>query len=114
MPGPSSAVPNGNVKNLFVLQVAVAAGAPIGAATTVERTYTVPGLIVGDIVSAIKPQLDAGLALVNARVSAANTLALQFANVTGGALSITASNYLLLVSRSVYDNPTVQLPTAIA
>lgn len=112
MPGPSN-LPRGSVDYNFVLQVAVAAGAAIGAATTVERTYTVPGLQVGDIVNVNKPQLDAGLALVNARVSANNTLALQFANVTAGPLSITASNYLFTVTRSSY--PTVaSIPTGIS
>jgi hypothetical protein len=112
MPGPSN-IAFGSISNSYVVQVAVAAGAAIGAATTVERTYTVPGLVIGDVVNVNKPQLDAGLALVNARVSAADTLALQFANVTAGALSITASNYLIQIDRSTF--PTVaQIPTAIA
>lgn len=112
MPGPAN-IASGSVAYSFVLQFPVAAGAAIGAATTVERTYTVPGLVVGDVVTVNKPQLDAGLALVNARVSAADTLALQFANVTAGGLSITASNYLLQVDRSTF--PTVaSIPTGIA
>lgn len=112
MPGPST-VALGSVKYSFVVQVAVAAGAAIGAATTVERTYTVPGLQIGDVVTINKPQLDAGLAAVNARVSAADTLAIQFANVTAGALSITASNYLVQIDR--HDYPSVaQIPTGIS
>jgi hypothetical protein len=112
MPGPAN-ISLGSIGNSFVLQVTVAAGAAIGAATTVERTYTVPGLLVGDIITANKPQLDAGLALVNARVSAADTLALQFANVTAGSLSITASTYLIQIDRPSF--PTVaSIPFAIA
>jgi hypothetical protein len=114
MPGPSTAIASGNVENFFMLQVAVPAGAAIGAATTVERTYTVPGLLLGDIVTVVKPQLDAGLGVVNARVSAPNTLAIQFVNATAGNVSLTASNYLLFVARSTYDNPSAQLPTAIS
>lgn len=111
MPGPAN-IAFGNLANNFVVQVAIPAGAAIGAATTVERTYTILGLLVGDIITINKPQLDAGLALVNARVSAADTLALQFANVTAGALSITASTYLVQVDRPAYPS-VAQIPTAI-
>jgi hypothetical protein len=112
MPGPAN-ISFGSVNNSFVLQVTVAAGAAIGAATTVERTYTVPGLVIGDVVTVNKPQLDAGLALVNARVSAADTLALQFANVTAGALSITASTYLIQIDRHSFPS-VAAIPSAIA
>lgn len=113
MPGPSQYVAQGSVQYAFVLKVAIPAGAAIGATTTVERTYTVPGLQAGDIVTVNKPQLDAGLALVNARVSAQDTLALQFANVTAGGLSITASDYLVVVTRHGYPS-VAQIPSAVA
>lgn len=114
MPGPSSAVPNGNVKNTFVLRVPIPAGAAFAAGpNTTERTYTVPGLLVGDFVSVIKPTFQSGIAIGNTRVSAANTLAINFV-ITNGTPTLTAEDYLLLVARSVYDNPATQLPTAIA
>ncbi len=112
MPGPSN-VALGSIAYSFILRVPVAAGAALAAATTEERTYTVPGLVVGDVITVNKPQLNAGLAVTNARVSAADTLALQFGNFTAGPLSITASDYIIQVDRSSY--PTVaSIPTGIA
>jgi hypothetical protein len=112
MPGPAN-LAFGNVSNSFILQVPVVAGAAIGAATSVERTYTVLGLKVGDIITANKPTaFTAGLALANARVSAADTLALTFLNTTAGGLSIQAENWLIQVDRPGYDS-VAQIPTAI-
>jgi hypothetical protein len=113
MPGPAN-IAFGNIANNFVVLVPVAAGATIGAATSVARTYTVIGLRVGDIITANKPSaFTAGLGLVNARVSAADTLELTFMNATAGALSIQTESWLIQVDRSAYDNPLVQIPTAI-
>jgi hypothetical protein len=112
MPGPAN-LSFGNVSNSFVVQVAVAAGAAIGATTSVARTYTVIGLRVGDIVTANKPSaFTAGLGLVGARVSAADTLELTYMNATGGGLSIQTENWLVQVDRPGYDS-TAQIPTAI-
>lgn len=113
MPGPSSAVPNGNVKNTFVLRVPVNTAALGAGPSTTERTFTVPGLLVGDIVSIVKPTFQNTIAIGNVRVSAANTLAINFI-ATAGSPVPTVEDYLLLVARSVYDNPATQLPTAIA
>lgn len=112
MPGPAN-IAFGNVSNSFVVQVPVVAGAAIGAATSVERTYTVLGLRVGDIVTPNKPSaFTAGLGLVSARVSAADTLAMTFMNATAGGLSIQAENWLVQVDRPAYDSVS-QIPLAI-
>jgi hypothetical protein len=60
--------------------------ASVAPNTTAEQTFTVTGLAVGDIVIVNGPAPLAGTGIVNARVSAANTLALTFANFTAGAL----------------------------
>ena len=54
--------------------------AEIAVATVVEQTYTVTGLATTDIVSVNKPTLTTSCGIVNARVSSANTLALQWMN----------------------------------
>jgi hypothetical protein len=61
----------------------------VAAATTVEQTFTLTGLSLGDalqgadrILSVSKPTLQAGLAFGGARVSAANTVAVTFINAT--------------------------------
>lgn len=112
MPGPAN-LSFGNVSNSFVVQVPVAAGAAITAALSVARTYTVPGLRVGDIVTANKPSaFTAGLGLAGARVSATDTLELTFINATAGGLSIQTENWLVQVDRPGYDS-TAQIPLAI-
>jgi hypothetical protein len=80
------------------------------ANTTAEQTFTVPGLSVGDNVQVSKPTTQAGLGIVNARVSAANTLAIAYCNTTAGSLTPTAGEtYQLEVNRPSY----LPLPNAI-
>ena len=68
--------------------------------TTAEQTFTVNGLLPGDLVSCNKPTAQAGLGIVGCRVSAANTLAITFSNNTGSSITPTAAQvYLVLVSR---------------
>jgi hypothetical protein len=50
--------------------------AAVTAASTVEQTYTVTGLATTDTVYVNKPSHTLGCGIVNARVSAANTLAI--------------------------------------
>lgn len=74
---------------------------PVSVATvaTVEQTFTVPGLLVGDQVTVSPPGITAGVAPVCARVSATNTLAITFINSTAGALVPAAGVYRITVVR---------------
>lgn len=83
-----------------VLSVAVTP-ASVGAATSAEQTFTVSGLAVGDFV-AVSTTASTGnaTAIVGARVSAANTLAIRYINPTAGSLTPAADTYLVLVARS--------------
>lgn len=60
-------------------------------ATTSEQTFTVTGLTTSDAVFVVKPTHQAGLGIVNARVSAADTLAITFMNATAATITPTAS-----------------------
>lgn len=74
--------------------------AAASANTSAEQTFTVNGLQAGDHVAVSKPTAQAGLGIVGARVSAANTLAITFGNFTASPITPTASEtYLVLVSR---------------
>lgn len=66
-----------------------------------EQTFTINGLKVGDVVlGMVKPTTQAGLGIGNVRVSAANTLAVNFLNASGSDITPTASEkYLLTVLR---------------
>lgn len=70
---------------------AVLSPASVAAATVAEQTFTVTGLDVGMVVAVNKPTTQTGLAIAGARVSAKNTLALQFVNPTAAAITPTAS-----------------------
>jgi hypothetical protein len=64
----------------------------VAAATTAEQTITEAGIQVTDVpMGASKPTLQAGLALLTGRVSAASTYKATFANVTAGTLTPTTT-----------------------
>jgi hypothetical protein len=69
--------------------------ASVGANTTAEQTFIVPGLQVGDSIDVNKASHQAGLSIGNVRVSAANTLAIQFVNTTAGAITPTSEQYII-------------------
>ena len=72
--------------------------ASIAAATTAEQSVTVTGVAAGDIVlSVTKPTVSAGIGIVNARVSAANTVQLTFVNATAGAVDPGAETYEFVI-----------------
>jgi hypothetical protein len=81
-----------------LVQVFTAALTPasVAANTTAEQTFTVPGLALGTAsgtpnVVVNKPSIQAGLTVAGARVSALNTLAINFANDTATAITPTAA-----------------------
>lgn len=74
--------------------------ASIAAATSVEQTFTVTGLTTADKPVVIKPTATAGVGIVNARVSAADTLALTFMNATAGAVDPPSEVYTVLAFRT--------------
>ncbi len=69
--------------------------ASVAADTSAEQTFTVTGLVTGQGVIVNGPAPTAGTGIVNARVSAANTLAITFGNFTAGALTPTSGVYLI-------------------
>ena len=90
----------GNVQSTFVLTISITPAATTNAAT-VEQSFTVPGLQLGDQVSAINA-LFAFTSLVditNARVSANNVLTLSFSNNTAGSLTYPSGSFYLEVNR---------------
>jgi len=110
MPGPSD-LPRGNIQLAMVLGLTISP-ASVGANTTAEQTFTLQGLQPGDVVSVTKPTTQAGLGVVNSRVTAANTIGITFSNNTGGGIVPTAGEtYLVEMNRPT--NPQQPLPTAI-
>lgn len=98
MPG-SASLSRGNIANTFLLEVALTPS-QVAQNTSAEQTFTVQGLNLLDFVNVTKPTFQAGLAIGNARVSAANTLAITYANNTGSPITPTAETYLVMVDRA--------------
>jgi len=67
--------------------------------TTQESTVTVPGVLPGDFVMVNKPSMSTGVGIVNARVSAADTVAITYGNFTGAGVNPAAETYLFCVIR---------------
>lgn len=94
-----STVCSGNVQNEWVLAVTLSPVA-VANATSAEQTFTLTGANLGDMVTVSKPTAQAGLGIVNSRVSAAGVLAITFMNTTAATITPTASEvYLINVAR---------------
>lgn len=67
----------------------------VAANTTAEQTFTVTGLVAGTPVWINKPTATPGLGIVGVRVSATNTLAITYGNVTANAIVPPTESYLV-------------------
>ena len=66
--------------------------------TAAEQALTVTGVATGQLVIVNKPTAQAGLALATARVSAANTIQVTFANDTAATITPTASETYIVTA----------------
>lgn len=107
----ATTVTRGNLVLEEVLQVTLTPnnGTNIPANSTVETTYTLQGTLPGDFIEINKPSHTSGIVVSNVRVPAANQIAVQFGNVTTGAITPTAESYLIAISRCEYQT----LPTSV-
>ena len=67
----------------------------ISANTTAEQTFTVTGLVAASPVWVNKPSFTSGLVIVGVRVSAANTLAINYGNLTSATITPPAEAYTI-------------------
>jgi hypothetical protein len=67
----------------------------VASNTTAEQTFTVTGLLSGTPVWVNKPTWQSGLGIVGVRVSASNTLAINFCNATNTGITPTAETYVI-------------------
>lgn len=102
-------IARGNIRGQDLYNITLSPSS-VANATSAEQTFSFKGLRTTDFVYVIKPTAQAGLGIVNTRVSAADTLAITFMNCTAATITPTASEvYTLLLKRSEY----VPLVTAI-
>lgn len=106
-PGPNVATqpdttqsPIGNVQKMGIFSIALTPSA-VAANTTAEQTFAATGigLLVTDNVDVSKPTFQAGLGIVNVRVSAVDTIAITYINATASPITPTAETYQVAVTR---------------
>lgn len=96
---PQNTIGRGNMLYDWLIQPSLTPS-PVGANTTAEQSFTIPGLQLGDFVDVnCNSGQTVGIGIVNVRVSANNTLAVQFVNSTGGSLTPTSGLYNINISR---------------
>ena len=106
-PGPNSTslpdtvqMPDGNIWKVGRFSINITPSAVLTATAPIQTfAATGIGLLTTDVVIVQPPSDTAGVAQCNAYVSAADTLAIQFVNPTGGSLTPPAGNYLVTVLR---------------
>lgn len=76
---------------------ALLAPSSVAANTTAEQTFTVTGLLANSQVVVTKPSVQQGLGIGGTRVSAANTLAINYVNDTAAAITPATETYLVAV-----------------
>jgi hypothetical protein len=89
----------GNIDRVSVVTQLVDLGS-CAANTTTTLAITLPGVLPGDWVWANFASPTAGVGIVNARVSTANTITIEFGNFTAAPIDPTASNVRLLIVRT--------------
>jgi spore coat protein U-like protein len=93
-------IPRGNVVVSYLMGPTLTP-VSVAANITAEQNFTVRGLQVGDYVNVTANVAQtAGIGIVNARVSAADTLTVGFSNSTAGGLTPAAGVYLIDLSRA--------------
>jgi len=75
--------------------------ASVAANTVAEQDFTVAGATIKDAVIVSPSGITAGVGLLSARVSAANTVTAAFVNATAGALVPPAGAYLFVFIKAI-------------
>lgn len=98
---PASDISRGNVQYGFLVAQSITPGA-LTASTSQELSFTVPGILATDIISGIVPPAlqTAGVVISYGRVTAANTVAIGFGNVTAGTPTPVAGIYTFHICRT--------------
>jgi hypothetical protein len=93
----------------FVLQFTTTAAITVTTQTSTISTFSIVGLLPGDLVELNQTSHVAGISATNQWVSAPNTLSVQFMNSTGGSQTIpVGTTFIIGVERA--DNVVNNLP----
>lgn len=97
---PGTTLPRGNVLNAVIFSSTLTP-AQVAANTTAEQTFTILGLAVGDFINgnSVSAQTT-GILIGSVRVSAPNTVSIQFVNVTATGATPAAGVYGFIWGRA--------------
>lgn len=93
----------GRVAVNMVAYVVSVDAASVGANTSAASTATISGLKTTDTLVSVHKTgaaFTAGLGIVNARISAADTVSIELMNTTAGAIDEAAANYTIVVAHT--------------
>lgn len=93
----------GNVSSITVMQATVDLGS-VAANTTELEDATLTGVKPGDIVIAVKPTLEAGLAIIQCYVDEADSLKITVGNFTGSPINEASETIDFVVIRPEGNN----------
>lgn len=106
---PGTMIPRGNVINAVIFSTSLTPTA-VAANTTAEQSFTILGLAVGDFINGNSAAAQTtGIVLGSMRVTAANTVTIQFGNFTGGSLTPTSGTYGFIWGRAESPNTTTNV-----
>lgn len=89
---------DGNIRKIKILEASLTPS-EVATITAPEQTFTVNGLTTDDVIIAVNPpSVTAGVTIGSFRISAANTLALQFCNPTAGNLTPASGTHKIVVA----------------
>ena len=102
-------MPTGNLWKVGVFNLTLTP-AVVGTGGSAEQTFATTGigLLTTDVVLVQKPTAQAGLGIVGSRVSATDTLAITFGNMTAVSITPTAGQVYQVVVFRVQPNWTAQ------
>lgn len=94
----ASGVIAGNAFSISLIEVSLTP-ASVATVSATAQTFTVPGLLPGDSVNVNPPGQTAGVTIGSVRVSAADTVSIQFVNPTAGSVTPAAGTHVFTVIR---------------
>ena len=97
---PSTTIARGNAIQTFYIAPTLTPGAV--ASTSSNQTFTVPGIQAGDniIMVGLVGTQTAGVTYAEAEATAANSVQIQFLNISGSSATPAAGQYVMQVVRS--------------
>ena len=84
----------------------------VGATTTLETTSTVTGILAADVIAVNKPAAQAGLGIAGYRVTAADTIGVNYSVISSGAITPTSTDAYDIIGISANYTTTATLTPA--